>query len=385
MTMAMMEKEGNNMSKPDTKKWMSMLLKDEKNIKNSDVTKKARVMTPSHSLNWALGGGVYRGYTTCFYGPEGSGKSLLSMMSAGALMQSDPDAIVVTISTEMRAPVPEKVAQLGVDPERHIIREVNTIHDVFDWISSDESNFKNSDGSGGGPGLLYMLKEGAPIKGIIIDSIKGIRGPKEIGAETAEKENMGDLSKFLNPALRQVLPVFREYDIMAIFVQQVNMNLNADEVKYQNKKYVLPSGQAIRHFCETMALVERVTSKDSKIFSEELSSLRDTDLQEGHTVRVKVEKANLDSPHREAEFVVKYNQGIVNRGAEVFKLAKGTRVIIHPLNDKGSPINTQYVWVDPKTGEVKKKWIGEKTATDEIEKDPELQRQIAEDVTKKTG
>jgi recombination protein RecA len=349
-------------------KWMTMMLKDEKNLQASAVTAKERVQTESPSLNWALSGGLVMSHTTCFYGPEGSGKSLLSMMAVGSLQQSDTEAIAVIISTEMRAPSPEKLIHLGVDPERVVIRQANEIGDVFDWITSTDDKFKNADGTGGGPGLAYMLGEGAPIKAMVIDSIKGIRPPKELNAETVTDaaKQIGDISKALNPALRSILGIIRKYNVMTIFVQQVNENQNADEVKYQNKKYIVPSGMALKHFCETMCLVERVTSKDSKIFDKEMQTIRDIPVQRGHTVRVRVEKSNLDAPFREAEFQIDYLKGVVNTGDEVARLAISLGVIYHPLNDKGSPINTQWVF-----GE--KKWIGSQKLLDDVASDPELQ------------
>jgi RecA/RadA recombinase len=302
-----------------------------------------------------------------------SGKSLITMLGAAAVHRDDPDAFVVLNSSEMRSPSPEKIAALGVDPARLIVRKYNTIHDIFDWIASPDEKFKLSTGESV-PGLLFMLKEGVPVKGLITDSIKAIRGPREIGSESAEKDIMGDLSKFLNPALRLILPVIRDYKMLNQFVQQVNMNMSPDEVKYQNKKYVLPSGMSLRHFCETMALVERVERKDAKLFDETKSGVRDSAiLQIGHTVRVKIEKANLDTPFREAEFHINYNKGVVDLGFEVAQLGMNMGVIIHPKNDKGSDIVNQWMFKD-------KKWIGFEKCVAELEENPELRRQVMSEI-----
>jgi RecA/RadA recombinase len=350
------------------KKWMEMLTKGRAQVA-SETTLHQRAILTSPSLNWALSGGLVYGNTTCYYGPEQSGKSLLTMIGAAAIHRDDPDAIVVLTSAEFRKPSKDKLVALGVDPDRLVVRQYNTIHDIFDWIASPDEKFKLSDGSTA-PGLLWMLKEGAPIKGLITDSIKAIRGPREIGSDSAEDNVMGDLSKFLNPALRKILPVIRDYGILNQFVQQVNMNMNPDEVKYQNKKYTLPSGMSLRHFCETMCLVERVERKDAKLFDEGKSGVRDTaTLQVGHTVRVKVEKANMDTPFREAEFHLHYNRGVVDVGHEVAQLAMNMGAIVHPKNDKGSDIVNQWKFGD-------KKWIGFDACVAELEENPELRRQV---------
>lgn len=355
-------------------KIFSMMLKDEKNLLASSSKPTELVMTESPSLNWALNGGFPKGQTTLLYGPEGSGKSLVSMMAVGSLQSSDPDAYAVVISTEMRAPSPQRLKQLGVDPDRTLIRQANTLHDVFDWINSKDEKFTNSDGSKGGPGLAFAIDQGVPFKALIIDSIKGIQGPKEQNLESVEKDFMGDLSKVLNPALRSILGMIRQHNLMTIFVQQVNMNMDQDEVKYQNKKYIIPSGQALKHFVEVSFLVERVVSKTSKLFDETLQSIRELPVQVGHTIRMKNDKHNLGKPFREAEFQIHYSKGIVNTGTEVATMAMNLNIITKPINpETGKTINAQYVFKG-------NRWVGADKMILEIEKSPELQREIMEAV-----
>ncbi len=392
---------------------MEMFQEDEKNIIGSEVSARTKIALDSPGINWAMGGGFYQGYTVCLYGPEQGGKSFLSMCGLGALHRFDPDAIGVTISSEFRPPVPERAAKLGVDPKRHMIRQANTIHDIFDWIVSRDPKFKSSDGKTGGPGLLYMLEQGAPIKYLGIDSIKGIRGPKEVKATSmsstnqigsqgakggAEKMDMGDLSRFLNPALREILPVIRQYNIMTVFVQQVNENMNADEVEYQGIKWKIPCGQALKHFCEHMVLVERINNKDSKIFSDQMilngspKASSEVSIQEGHTIRATVSKANLDSPFRTAEFQVKYNTGIVNQGLEVAKLATGTGAVYHPFSEQTKkeiankePPKVNNAWWAAVLDGQEVKWNGFDNLVEDLNAKPELQRALMAEVYKKTS
>ena len=293
-------------------KWLTQFLKDDKNTLAATTKPKQVVYLQSPSYNWAMP--LKMGETTCLYGPEGSGKSLISMLAIGALHQADPTAIAVLISTEYRAPDPDRLRVLGVDPERLLIRQASAFNDVFDWILSKDEKFTNEDGTKGGPGLSYQLEQGMPMRALVIDSVKGIQGPRELAADSTSKEIMGDLSKFLNPALRGILPVIRKHDMMTILVQQVNENMDQDEVKYQNLKYKIPSGMALKHFCEVMNQIERVTSKDSKIFDETMQSIREIPVQMGHTIRVKNTKNNTGKPFREAEFRLHYEDGVVQLG-----------------------------------------------------------------------
>jgi RecA/RadA recombinase len=354
-------------------KWLSMLQKDEKMILGSLVKPKTRIKTASPSLNWALGGGLYNGYSICLYGPEQSGKSLISMMAVASLHKADPEALAVLITSEYRPPTPERLVKLGVDPARLVIRQANTTHDVFDWVACPDSDFTNSDGTKGAPGMTFMLREGAPIRALIIDSIKGIRGPKEQQLESVEDGIMMDLSKVLGMCLKKIIEPIRKHNVMTILVQQVNEQLDEAKKKYEGIKWSVPNGQALKHFCEHMALVERVTSKDSKIVSDEIKNISEKSLQQGHTIRVKVDKANEDKPFREAEFKIDYDRGIVETDFEIAKLAASLGIIHHPVNpETKKPIMNQWAF-ESTDGTFKKRWIGFAAALEEIVQTPELQ------------
>lgn len=358
------------MAKESGNKWIDMFMKDEKATVGSMVEAKERCVTASPSLNWSLGGGFYYGHSTCLYGPEGSGKSLIAQMTIGALHRSDPKALAVVNTSEFRAPTPERQKLLGIDPARIVFRKCNTIHDIFDWMTCKDSEFVNTDGTKGAPGMLYMLGEGAPIRAVITDSIKGIRGPRESVLGSLEDDYMMDLSKVLNPCFRAITEPIDKYNLLSVFVQQVNENNNADEVKYQGIKWKVPCGQALKHFCVSMALVERVTKKDSKSFNEDLENISEKSLQTGHTIRVRVEKANMDKPFREAEFKIDYDRGVVETELEVVKMAAGLGVIHHPINpDNQKPIVNQWTF---NSGEIKKTWVGFAKALEEISASPEL-------------
>jgi RecA/RadA recombinase len=352
------------------KQWATLLSRGDRSLIGRDVPPRERVPLASPSLTWALSGGLVYGDTSCAYGPEGSGKSLISMLMTASIHQTDPDALVVLNSAEMRRPSPDKIRALGVDPNRLIIRCVNSLNDIFDWAACKDEKFKLSDGSAD-MGLLYLLRKGAPIRGMITDSIKAIRGPREMKAESAEDDIMGDLSKFLNPALREALPVIRDHNICNMFVQQLNMNMDSDDKKKTGRKYTIPSGMSLRHFCETMMMVERVDAVASRLVDETKTGVREKEaLRIGHTIRVKVEKANLDTPFRQAEFKLDYNKGVVGVGEEVVKLTYGLGILRHPIKKdekKGTeaPIANQYAFQD-------KVWIGWDNCVAELERDAAL-------------
>ena len=146
-------------------KWMSKLTADFGVIAENLNTKLPPVVpTRSPSLNWATGiGGFQPGKVAVLYGPESSGKSLLAMMAVADEQKKDKEAIFIWFDAEFSFNLPLFI-KIGGDPKRLVVRKSNDPLKIFDYIGGE---------------MLEMLQEGAPIRGIIIDSIKSIRYPKE--------------------------------------------------------------------------------------------------------------------------------------------------------------------------------------------------------------
>src|ERR1035437_9145036 len=141
-------------------KWLSRLTNDfgviaeELNAKLLPV-----VPTRSPSLNWAPSiGGFQPGKISVLYGPEQSGKSLLAMMAVADVQKKDPDAIFVWFDAEFSFNL-TLFKKIGGDASRLVVRKSNDPLKIFDYIGGE---------------MLEMLQDGAPIRGIVIDSIKAI-------------------------------------------------------------------------------------------------------------------------------------------------------------------------------------------------------------------
>lgn len=303
-------------------KWMSKLTSDFAKIA-ADMPKPSDsvISLPSPSFNWAVGnGGLTEGKAICFFGPESGGKSLLSQLAMIQLQKKHPDSIQILIDAEFSFN-PIWFEKLGGDLTRLIVKQTNDPLEIFDWIEKDVQD---------------LLQQGAPINGLMIDSVKSIRYPNDIKNKSTDVTMGGSGAKYLGPALKGLLPIIRRYSITTFLIQQVYEEM--DQYKKMNNPWIIPDGRALKHFCDYMLQVERVDTKDGRL--EVGKTITGSAQQIGHKVRVKGKKNRVGAPYRVAEFTLQYDQGIVNTEKEVYDLAKSLGIIYHPANVEGK-VNVQ--------------------------------------------
>lgn len=317
-------------------KWMSKLTSDFGTVAEQLTTKLLPVLpTRSPSLNWALAnGGFQPGKVSVLYGPESSGKSLLAMMAVADEQKRDKDAIFIWFDAEFSFNLP-LFLKIGGDAKRLIVRKSNDPLKIFDYIGGE---------------MLEALQEGAPIRGIVIDSIKAIRYPKESNMKQTTDQKMGGTgASYLPSTLKLVIPVIAEYNLHAFFIQQVTMEI--DPMKALRNPYVITEGRALKHAADVMLEIVKLDTKAGVLESGE--NIHGGAQQVGHKVRIKVKKNRLGQPARSAQFTYHYDNGIVDTDVEIFELGKSLGIIYHPVGENGK-VNNQMWQVgnhDPIRGE----------------------------------
>lgn len=314
---------------------------------------------PSPSFNWALGGGLAFGKIMTVYGPEQSGKSLIAQLAVAALHKEDPEAWAIWYDAEYSFDA-EYAAKLGIDTNRLWLVQSNKPAEIFDHFVDE----------------VYPLIQGAkggekfPLRLMVLDSVKAIRGPRETATKSVEDHVMGDVSGLLNKVFRKIIEPIRKEKILTIFVQQVNEQMDAVKAM-QGHKWHVPSGQSLKHMSDYMVLVERVNNKASKIFDDTHKNISDVPIQLGHIIRCKVEKNRTDVPHLVSQFRLRYGVGIVDVPLEVAELGVNLGVI--------SRSNATYSFeVDGQTVKV----IGIANLVKKIGEMPELERAIVANINK---
>ena len=318
-------------------KWLSRMTSDF-GVIASELNKKALppCSTRSPSLNWATSiGGFQPGKISVLYGPEQSGKSLLAMMAIADEQKKDEDAIFIWFDAEFSFNL-TLFEKIGGDASRLIVRKSNDPLKIFDYIGGE---------------MLELLQEGAPIKGIVIDSIKAIRYPKETNMKQTTDQKMGGTgASYLPSTLKLVVPVIAEYNLLTFFIQQVTMEI--DQMKALRNPYVITEGRALKHAADLMLEIIKLDTKNGVLEAGE--TITGAAQQTGHKVRIKVKKNRLGIPARMAQFTYHYDRGIIDTGVEIFELAKSLGVVFHPTNPSTGKENTQ-MWqfgsYDPIRGE----------------------------------
>jgi RecA/RadA recombinase len=318
-------------------KWMKKIA-DDFGVIASHIEKQPVIVQPSRSpsLNWGLDiGGFQAGKISVLYGIEQSGKSLLAMMAIADYQKRDQEAEFIWMDTEYSFNL-TLFKKIGGDPDRLLVRRSNDPVKIFDFIGGE---------------LLEALQEGAPIKGLVIDSIKAIRYPKEVNMkQTTDQKIGGTGASYLPSALKLILPVIAEYNLLTFFIQQVTMEI--DPMKALRNPYVITEGRALKHAADIMLEITKLDTKAGVLESGE--NIHGGAQQVGHKVRVKVKKNRLGRPARSAQFTYHYDKGIIDTDVEIFELGKSLGVIFHPKNPDTGKENVQ-MWqfgnYDPVRGE----------------------------------
>lgn len=277
--------------------------------------------SPSPSLNWIFGkqGGIPRGYSTVFYGPAKSGKSLATYLFAGELHKNDPEAIVLRFDTEFRSL--QMSPQWGIDYDRFQTIETNSPQEIFDRITGE---------------IKEMVEEGMPLKMIIIDSLQGIQGLRDQAAGSVAQNTMGDRAGVMTKGLKQILPFLRRNKISLLATSHMRANFDAGLYGPKEKAGMV---WAEKHFFEFFVQVNKDTSADSKssiagekFEDETIKDFKGHKVQTGHKIYVKMAENSIGCSGLSGEFTIDYDKGLILQEEEIFQLAVNCGVFERPNN-----------------------------------------------------
>jgi RecA/RadA recombinase len=307
-------------------KWMQKLQKMEGVVTERKDRFAKTINTNSPSVNFIFGKshGLPLGYTAVLYGPPKGGKSVLSHMMAGWLHQSDPDAIVVKFDTEYRLDGQlddESMRVFGIDTDRLLPIMTNSPMTIFDQIEKD---------------IAANCQAGAPIKMIIIDSVSGIQGRREMQNESVEKQTIGDHAQTIQIGLKRILPVIREHDIALVLIAQVRAEMDSTE-QMRGNKFKMNAGFGLQHMAEYFIIVEpnrnvagRKDMLGREFVNEDVKDLAGKGESTAMKIRVKMKDSSMGPKGRMGEFTFDFHKGVTNQWEEIVRLGKGYGIIENP-------------------------------------------------------